>query len=78
MLRCHVSRRLSDRLDGITHGPEGSVDKLLMTEAEQAVGHAAVSVGGIAPAGGDDTWLRCISTAGRRASWAARRRSSAT
>jgi alkylation response protein AidB-like acyl-CoA dehydrogenase len=58
MLRCHVSRRLSDRLDGITHGPEGSVDKLLMTEAEQAVGHAAVSVGGIAPAGDDDTWLR--------------------
>ena len=58
MLRCHVSRRLSDRLGGITHGPEGSVDKLLMTEAEQAVGHAAVSVGGIAPAGDDDTWLR--------------------
>src|SRR5439155_7231724 len=24
MLRHHVSRRLSDRLDGITHGPEGS------------------------------------------------------
>ena len=31
MLRCHVSRRLSDRLDGVEHGPEGSVDKLLMT-----------------------------------------------
>jgi alkylation response protein AidB-like acyl-CoA dehydrogenase len=58
MLRCHVSRRLSDRLDEIAHGPEGSVDKLLMTSAEQAVGHAAVSVGGSAPAGGDDTWLR--------------------
>ncbi len=58
MLRCHVSRRLSDRLDGIAHGPEGSVDKLLMTEAEQAVGHAAISVGGAASAGGDDTWLR--------------------
>ncbi|HUE09136.1 MAG TPA: acyl-CoA dehydrogenase family protein [Acidimicrobiales bacterium] len=58
MLRCHVSRRLSDRLDGIDHGPEGSVDKLLMTEVEQAVGHAAISVGGSAPAGGDDTWLR--------------------
>ena len=40
---CHVCRRLSDRLDGITHGPEGSVDKLLMTWAEQAVGHAALS-----------------------------------
>ena len=58
MLRCHVSRRLSDRLDGIAHGPEGSVDKLLMTWAEQSVGHAALSVGGSAPAGGDDTWLR--------------------
>lgn len=58
MLRCHVSRRLSDRLVGVTHGPEGSVDKLLMTEAEQAVGRAALSVGGGAPAGGDDTWLR--------------------
>jgi alkylation response protein AidB-like acyl-CoA dehydrogenase len=58
MLRCHVSRRLSDRLDGIAHGPEGSVDKLLMTWAEQSVGHAALSVGGSAQAGGDDTWLR--------------------
>jgi alkylation response protein AidB-like acyl-CoA dehydrogenase len=45
MLRMHVCRRLSDRLDGISHGPEGSVDKLLMTSVEQAVGHAALSVG---------------------------------
>jgi alkylation response protein AidB-like acyl-CoA dehydrogenase len=58
MLRCHVSRRLSDRLAGVAHGPEGSVDKLLMTEVEQAVGHAAISVGRSAPAGGDDTWLK--------------------
>jgi alkylation response protein AidB-like acyl-CoA dehydrogenase len=58
MLRCHVSRRLSDRLDGLTHGPEGSVDKLLMTSTEQTVGHAALSIGGVAPAAGDDTWLR--------------------
>lgn len=66
MLRSHVARRLSDRYDGITHGPEGSVDKLLMTWAEQAVGHAALSVGGLPtgadPAHGqgeeDDTWLR--------------------
>jgi alkylation response protein AidB-like acyl-CoA dehydrogenase len=56
MLRTHVCRRLSDRLDGITHGPEGSVDKLLMTQVEQAVGHAAVSIGGALAA--DDTWLR--------------------
>jgi alkylation response protein AidB-like acyl-CoA dehydrogenase len=58
MLRCHVSRRLSDRLDGVVHGPDGSVDKLLMTWCEQAVGHAALSVGGVAPAGDDDTWLK--------------------
>jgi alkylation response protein AidB-like acyl-CoA dehydrogenase len=59
MLRLHVCRRLSDRLDGISHGPEGSVDKLLMTEVEQAVGHAAVAVGGAGHAPGeDDTALR--------------------
>jgi alkylation response protein AidB-like acyl-CoA dehydrogenase len=58
MLRCHVSRRLSDRLDGLSHGPEGSVDKLLMTSVEQAVGHAALSIGGAARAEGDDTWLK--------------------
>lgn len=58
MLRTHVCRRLSDRLDGISHGPEGSVDKLLMTEVEQAVGHAALAVGGSAHAGGDDTPLK--------------------
>jgi alkylation response protein AidB-like acyl-CoA dehydrogenase len=57
MLRRHVCRRLSDRLDGISHGPEGSVDKLLMTGAEQAVGHAALAVGGAAHDGGDGTWL---------------------
>ena len=58
MLRLHVCRRLSDRLDGIKHGPEGSVDKLLMTWTEQAVGHAALTVGGAAHGGGDDTWLK--------------------
>ncbi len=58
MLRLHVSRRLSDRLEGITHGPEGSVDKLLMTAVEQAVGHASVAIGGGAYDGGDDTALR--------------------
>jgi alkylation response protein AidB-like acyl-CoA dehydrogenase len=57
MLRLHVCRRLSDRLDGITHGPEGSVDKLLMTQVEQAVGRAALSVGGAAHGEGDGTWL---------------------
>jgi alkylation response protein AidB-like acyl-CoA dehydrogenase len=57
VLRLHVSRRLSDRLDGISHGPEGSIDKLLMTQVEQAVGHAALAVGGAAHDGGDPTWL---------------------
>jgi alkylation response protein AidB-like acyl-CoA dehydrogenase len=57
MLRLHVRRRLSDRLDGITHGPQGSVDKLLMTWVEQAVGHASLSIGGAAHGGGDDTPL---------------------
>jgi alkylation response protein AidB-like acyl-CoA dehydrogenase len=46
MLRLHVRRRLSERLDGIAHGPEGSLDKLLMTWVEQSAGHAALAVGG--------------------------------
>ena len=58
MLRLHVCRRLSDRLDGIVHGPDGSIDKLLMTEVEQAVGHAALTVGGAGHGAEDDTWLR--------------------
>ena len=58
MLRLHVRRRLSDRLDGISHGPEGSVDKLLMTWTEQAVGHAALSIGGARAVGGDDTMMK--------------------
>jgi alkylation response protein AidB-like acyl-CoA dehydrogenase len=58
MLRLHVCRRLSDRMDGISHGPEGSVDKLLMTYVEQAVGHAALSVGGASYDDEEDTWLK--------------------
>ena len=58
MLRLHVRRRLSERLDGVEHGPSGSIDKLLMTWTEQAVGHAALAVGGPAHAGGDDTPLK--------------------
>jgi alkylation response protein AidB-like acyl-CoA dehydrogenase len=58
MLHRHVSRRLSERLDGIEHGPTGSIDKLLMTWVEQAVGHAALAVGGCAYEGGDGTALR--------------------
>jgi alkylation response protein AidB-like acyl-CoA dehydrogenase len=58
MLRLHVYRRLSDRLAGISHGPEGSVDKLLMTWTEQTVGHAALAVGGVSAPAGQDTWLK--------------------
>ena len=57
MLRLHVYRRLSERLDGVTHGPEGSIDKLLMTSTEQTVGNAALSIGGVGPSG-DDTGLK--------------------
>ena len=46
MLRLHVRRRLSEQLDGLTHGPQGSLDKLLMTWVEQAVGTAALEVSG--------------------------------
>ena len=46
MLRLHVRRRLSEQLDGITHGPQGSLDKLLMTWVEQSVGHAALATVG--------------------------------
>jgi alkylation response protein AidB-like acyl-CoA dehydrogenase len=48
MLRLHVRRRLSEQLDGVSHGPEGSLDKLLMTWVEQSVGHAALAISGTA------------------------------
>jgi alkylation response protein AidB-like acyl-CoA dehydrogenase len=51
MLRLHVRRRLSERLDGVAHGPEGSLDKLLMTWVEQSAGHAALAVGGLRDTG---------------------------
>ena len=56
MLRHHVCRRLSGRLDGIDgdhNASEGSVDKLLMTQVEQSVGHASLAIGGTAVDGGD-------------------------
>jgi len=59
MLRLHVCRRLSARLDGLDHGPGGSIDKLLMTWVEQAVGAAALSVAGPrAAVDGDDVGLK--------------------
>src|SRR5262249_88779 len=46
MLRLHVCRRLSERLEHVDHGPGGSIDKLLMTWVEQTVGATALSVSG--------------------------------
>src|SRR5262245_48693568 len=59
MLRLHVRRRLSERLDGVDHGPGGSIDKILMTWVEQTVGAAALSVAGShAVVDGDDVGLK--------------------
>ena len=59
MLRLHVCRRLSERLDGVDHGPGGSVDKLLMTWVEQDVGAAALAVAGAdAAVDADDVALK--------------------
>jgi alkylation response protein AidB-like acyl-CoA dehydrogenase len=59
MLRLHVCRRLSERLDGLHHGPGGSIDKLLMTGVEQAMGNAALSVAGSrAVLDGDDVAMK--------------------
>jgi alkylation response protein AidB-like acyl-CoA dehydrogenase len=59
MLRLHVRRRLSERLDGVAHGPDGSIDKLLMTWVEQSVGAAALSVAGArAATDADDVALK--------------------
>jgi alkylation response protein AidB-like acyl-CoA dehydrogenase len=58
MLRLHVCRRLSERLDGIEHGPGGSVDKLLMTWTEQTVGQAALTVSRASAVLADDVALR--------------------
>jgi len=59
MLRLHVRRRLSERLDGVDHGPGGSIDKILMTWVEQTVGTAALSLAGSrAVVDGDDVALK--------------------
>jgi alkylation response protein AidB-like acyl-CoA dehydrogenase len=59
MLRLHVRRRLSERLDHVDHGPGGSIDKLLMTWVEQSVGAAALAVSGArAVTDADDVGLK--------------------
>jgi len=45
-LEVKVQRSLSDRLRGALPGAEGSVDKLLMVEADQAIGHAVMALHG--------------------------------
>jgi alkylation response protein AidB-like acyl-CoA dehydrogenase len=57
MLYAHVRRRLSEQLDGMTHNSDGSLDKLLMTWTEQAVGHAALAVAGTGDAGALSEYL---------------------
>ena len=67
MLRLHVRRRLSERLDGPDHGPGGSIDKLLMTWVEQSVGSAALAVAGSrAVVDGDDVGLKIYRSEERR------------
>ncbi len=58
MLRLHVGRRLSARLDGIVHSADGSIDRLLMTSTEQTVGRAALAIGGAGHDGRDQTALK--------------------
>jgi alkylation response protein AidB-like acyl-CoA dehydrogenase len=47
-LQLHIQRTLSSRLDGSTPGPEGSIDKLLVTRAEQLLNHVNLQVRGAA------------------------------
>jgi alkylation response protein AidB-like acyl-CoA dehydrogenase len=48
-LEIKVQRSLSARLSGELPGAEGSVDKLLMTRADQFIGHAVMDLRGSAP-----------------------------
>lgn len=45
-LQLHIQRTLSSRLDGSLPGPEGSIDKLLLTEADQLLNHVIMTVRG--------------------------------
>jgi len=48
-LEVKVQRSLSERLHGRLPGPEGSVDKLLMIEADQAIGRLVMALRRAAP-----------------------------
>jgi len=56
-LRLHVKRTLSSRLDGSVPGPEGSVDKLLLTEVDQLVSRVIMDVRGARSLVDEDPWL---------------------
>ena len=45
-LQIHVQRTMSSRADGSTPGPEGSIDKLLVTSAEQLLNHVNLDLRG--------------------------------
>ncbi|HEX7096007.1 MAG TPA: acyl-CoA dehydrogenase family protein, partial [Acidimicrobiales bacterium] len=47
-LQIHVQRTMSSRADGSTPGPEGSIDKLLVTEVEQRLNHVNMDLRGAA------------------------------
>jgi alkylation response protein AidB-like acyl-CoA dehydrogenase len=48
-LQLKVQRSLSERVHGALPGAEGSVDKLLMTRADQTIGHAVMHLRGSRP-----------------------------
>jgi alkylation response protein AidB-like acyl-CoA dehydrogenase len=54
VLRLHVLRSLSGRIDGTAPGPEGSIDKLLATQTEQELHHIAMGLRGVGPLVGND------------------------
>jgi alkylation response protein AidB-like acyl-CoA dehydrogenase len=53
VLRLHVLRSLSERVRGKLPGPEGSIDKLLMSETDQLLAHTRMYLLGSAPLLGD-------------------------
>jgi alkylation response protein AidB-like acyl-CoA dehydrogenase len=69
-LQIHIQRTMSGRADGSTPGSEGSIDKLLVTEVEQLIGHVNLDLRGAAPIiqAGDDIaayfWSRAQSIFG--------------
>lgn len=56
-LQLHIKRTLSSRLDGSLPGPEGSIDKLLLTEADQLLNRVIIDARGAAPLIDEDAWL---------------------